>query len=91
MYQRSADVGLGVPFNIASYALLTKMIAHVCGLEVKEFIHVLGDAHVYKDHVDALKVQVERECRGFPELEIKKKAGLQDLRLQGMVLKFYFR
>jgi thymidylate synthase len=69
MYQRSADVGLGVPFNIASYALLTIMIAKVTGCVPGEFIHVMGDAHVYSDHVDALGEQVKRECRGFPTVE----------------------
>ena len=55
MYQRSCDMGLGVPFNIASYALLTCLLAQVCGLERGEFIHVLGDAHVYSNHVEPLK------------------------------------
>jgi thymidylate synthase len=75
MYQRSCDMGLGVPFNIASYALLTHMIAHVCDLTPGEFIHTLGDAHVYVDHVDALKVQLVREPREFPELVIKREPG----------------
>lgn len=66
-------MGLGVPFNIASYALLTKMVAHVCDMEPGEFIHTLGDAHVYKDHVDALKEQIQREARAFPKLKIKRK------------------
>jgi dihydrofolate reductase/thymidylate synthase len=70
MYQRSADMGLGVPFNIASYSLLTRMIAQVVGLEAGEFVHVLGDAHVYCNHVDALKEQVTREPRPFPKLII---------------------
>ena len=58
LYQRSGDMGLGVPFNIASYALLTALIAHVCGLKPGEFVHTLGDAHIYLNHVDALKEQV---------------------------------
>eukprot|EP00947_MAST-08B_sp_MAST-8B-sp1_P002349 g2349.t1 len=72
MYQRSADMGLGVPFNIASYALLTHMIAHVTGLKTGEFVHVIGDCHVYKDHVDPLKEQLLREPRPFPTLKIKR-------------------
>ena len=72
LYQRSCDMGLGVPFNIASYALLTHMLAHVCDLTPGTFIHTLGDAHVYLDHVDALKVQLEREPRDFPELVIRR-------------------
>lgn len=72
LYQRSCDMGLGVPFNIASYALLTKMIAMVCDMEPGEFIHTLGDAHVYKDHVDALHTQILREPRSFPKLKIKR-------------------
>ena len=70
MYQRSADMGLGVPFNIASYALLTRMIAQVTGLRAGEFVHVIGDAHVYLNHVDALWTQLEREPRPFPKLVI---------------------
>lgn len=71
LYQRSCDMGLGVPFNIASYALLTRMIAHVVDMDCGEFIHTLGDAHVYLDHVDALKEQLTREPRDFPKLTIK--------------------
>lgn len=70
LYQRSCDMGLGVPFNIASYALLTKMIAKVCDMEPGEFIHTMGDAHVYKDHVDALREQISRRPRQFPKLKI---------------------
>lgn len=65
-------MGLGVPFNIASYALLTHMIAHVCDLVPGTFTHTMGDAHVYADHVEALKVQLTREPRAFPELEINR-------------------
>ncbi|CAG7835885.1 unnamed protein product [Allacma fusca] len=72
LYQRSADIGLGVPFNIASYALLTKMIAHVTGLKPGDFVHTLGDAHVYSNHVEALKVQIGRTPRPFPTLSITR-------------------
>lgn len=73
MYQRSCDMGLGVPFNIASYALLTVMVAHVCELKPGDFIHCLGDAHVYTNHVDPLKIQLKRTPRPFPTLTIKRK------------------
>ncbi|CDR45998.1 CYFA0S21e00540g1_1 [Cyberlindnera fabianii] len=72
LYQRSCDMGLGVPFNIASYALLTKMIAQVVDMDCGEFIHTLGDAHVYSDHVDALKEQIQRTPYEFPKLKIKR-------------------
>jgi thymidylate synthase len=75
LYQRSCDMGLGVPFNIASYALLTHMIAHVCDLVPGSLTHVMGDAHVYADHEDALNIQLEREPRDFPELEIPREKG----------------
>ncbi|KKY21882.1 putative thymidylate synthase [Diplodia seriata] len=75
LYQRSCDMGLGVPFNIASYALLTHMLAHVCHLTPGTLTHTMGDAHVYLDHVDALKVQLEREPRDFPELSINREKG----------------
>jgi thymidylate synthase len=75
LYQRSCDMGLGVPFNIASYALLTHMVAHVCDLVPGSFTHVLGDAHVYVDHVEALRKQLQREPRAFPKLEIAREKG----------------
>lgn len=75
LYQRSCDMGLGVPFNIASYALLTHMLAHVCNLTPGTFIHTMGDAHVYRDHVDALNIQLEREPREFPDLVVKREPG----------------
>ena len=75
LYQRSCDMGLGVPFNIASYALLTHMLAHVCDLTPGTLIHTMGDTHVYLDHVDALNVQLEREPRDFPELVIHRDPG----------------
>ncbi|KAI5859931.1 thymidylate synthase [Durotheca rogersii] len=75
LYQRSCDMGLGVPFNIASYALLTHMLAHVCDLVPGSLTHVMGDAHVYVDHVDALRTQLEREPRPFPELRLAREKG----------------
>jgi dihydrofolate reductase / thymidylate synthase len=84
MYQRSCDVGLGVPFNIASYALLTRMIARVTGLKAGEFVHVLGDAHVYNNHADALGEQVTRTPRAFPTLEISDRedlVGIDDFKM----------
>ncbi|ORX73655.1 thymidylate synthase [Linderina pennispora] len=72
MYQRSCDVGLGVPFNIASYALLTRLIAQVTGLKPGWFVHCMGDTHIYKNHVKALETQIERVPREFPKLKIKR-------------------
>ena len=72
LYQRSADMGLGVPFNIASYALLTHMLAYACDLVPGTFNMVLGDAHIYVDHIDALKSQIERAPREFPGLRIRR-------------------
>ena len=78
MYQRSADLGLGIPFNIASYALLTHMVAHVTDTEPHELIIQLGDAHVYRDHVDALRTQLEREPRPFPRIKWTRKVDAID-------------
>ena len=70
LYQRSADIFLGVPFNIASYALLTHMVAQVCNLQVGEFIHTLGDAHLYTNHLEQAKLQLTRDFRTIPQLKM---------------------
>jgi thymidylate synthase len=89
MYQRSCDMFLGVPFNIASYSLLTRLIAQVCGLAVGEFVHVLGDAHIYLNHVEQVKEQLSREPLPAPTLWINPdinditKFTMADIRLDG--------
>ncbi|UXX78955.1 thymidylate synthase [Reichenbachiella carrageenanivorans] len=77
LYQRSADVFLGVPFNIASYALLTMMVAQVCDLEPGDFVHTLGDAHLYSNHMEQAELQLSRECRPLPQMKINP--GIRDI------------
>ena len=90
LYQRSADMGLGVPFNIASYAFLTHLLAKHCNLEANEFIHFLGNAHIYDDHIDSLNKQLENEIFWPPKLYIKNKyENIEDYKLNDFIIKNY--
>lgn len=89
LYQRSADVFLGVPFNIASYALLTHMVADVVGLEPGEFVHTFGDAHLYLNHLDQARLQLTREPRPFPTLTLAKRDDLFAYELSDVALEGY--
>lgn len=90
LYQRSADMGLGVPFNIASYALLTHMVAHICGLRAGDFVHTLGDAHVYTNHVAPLTVQLGREPKPFARLRFGRTVSeIDDFAIGDLVVEGY--
>lgn len=90
LYQRSADLFLGVPFNIASYALLTHLIAHECDLEVGEFVHTLGDVHIYSNHVDQVKLQLRRDIKQAPTLILNKdKKSIFDFELSDFTIENY--
>lgn len=90
LYQRSADLFLGVPFNIASYALLTHLIANECRLEVGEFIHTFGDAHIYSNHIEQIKLQLARKPKSMPRLHIKNKhKSIFDFAVEDFEIKGY--
>lgn len=90
LYQRSADIFLGVPFNIASYSLFTMMLAQVCGLKPKWFVHTLGDAHIYSNHIEQVKLQLSREPKALPKMKINPNVkSIYDFKYEDFELEGY--